>query len=802
MKKHLLLVIGAIAAAAQLFSEAPASRTADTLIPVAGMSIDDGNITLAERTARHLLATLGINPADRARAEEILIRAELAKGNFDAALERVANCPDLPAERQLVFRLAALSGKKQYTEVLRLYGESHSSPDSEWGVSALRYALAADVALGNTLSASERFALLDAASGADARLRAANALAWVRHEPNSRSRAALLRAASQADRGGIFLDCALALPKTFTSASERKEALGTVEKLLTLTGLASTVEAHLALTAEALAADRDAKVAYARRAVGVAREENLRRTALSVLGYLLCEEKATATEGLDFLSVAVRLNPSSPEAPGIQLTLAEQSARLGLNERALQAYTRYTESFDVPELRTRVLRGRGRLLRTVGRPGEALAAFTEAAVFAQDGTERRDLLREAAEAAEAAERWPSAIGLYRDLLSTESAPGMRLHLARCYEASGDKIAAGREYAAIRDNPAASENDILQAVLRLGALRVSDGYPKDAIAEYSKAAERIKTEALCDRLILERARLYYTLGSVARTRNDVEALSDRKDPTIASEARFLTVLSLYSLGEDDSARTLARSYAFDYPDSPRIPDIVLWIAKSDFNRGEYAAARATFEDFVRRWPRDPRVPSTLLLAARAAFQEHNYAIAVERIGRLAKDHPDAECLADARFLQCEALMELARHSEARDILDALITRYPTADWIGEAYGRKADCLFVTATDDSTRYTAAAEAYREALSRLEDSRPDLSLAYRYKMGRILEKQNLPDDAAEHYTRLVYRVVANPTEYSDNGIAWFRKALTRLRAIDLARGNRSGFETLLRRVREAGL
>ncbi len=773
---------------------------AEDLIPVAGMAVDDGNVTLAERTARTVLARLGISPEERAKAQEILIRAALAKGQWTEALRLIADCPELPAERRLVFGLAVSNGRHDYAKTLLDYAAARIAPDDAWGVAALRMALRADLELGKEVSAAERFAAVNEAKGADARVRAENALAWAGRFPNTQSRAALLRAARQADRGGPFLACALALPKAFASAGAgRADALAALDRLLAMEGLASAVEARLALAAAELASEPSAKVAYARRAVGTAREEGVRREALAALGELLCDAPETADEGLALLADAVRLNPSAPEAPALQLRIAERSAALGKAEAALAAYDRWLESYDVPDFRVRVRQGRARMLLKAGRPDEALAALTEAAELAPDAAQRAALTAEAAEAAVVAKRFSRAVSLYRELLRDAPSPAILLRLARSCEAAGETEEARRRYAEVRDDPAASEEDVFVAVMRLGALLAREGRRPEAVAEYARFLGRMASPVRRDALRLERGRVYHGLGELGKARDDFAAVRDSSDPAVAAEARFFLVLCLYGLGEDERARELAQAYVAAWPDSQRIPDIVLWLAKSDFNRGDYAAAAAGFEDFAARWPKDARVPQALLLAARAAYQDQDYAAAVERVGRLAKDFPQAKNLADARFLQCEALMELARHGEARDLLEMLIRTYPDAPWLGEAYGRKGDCLSFTATDDPGRYALATEAYREALSRLGDN-PDAALMYLYKIGRILERQSRRDEAAEQYMRLIYRVVNRPGLYTEGGLAWLRKAIAQLRAIDLARGNRAGFETLLRRVRAA--
>lgn len=790
-----LLLAPLLLGAAQVMAEEP-------LLPVAIMAVDDRNLSLAERTASALLKRAGLTPEEKARAEEVLIRTDLARQAWDDALARIEATPELPAVRRLTLQMAAYNGKGDFTQALALYDQAHILPDDEWGIAALRLALRADLELGKNLRAIDRFAAIDAAPAATARVRAENALEWVTRFPNDRSRTALLQAAASADKGGIFLSCALAMPKAFAEADNRAEAVAALNRLLALQGLSPTIEAQLALAAASLDATRDEALLHLRRAHAVARDEALRRQALTRLGNLLCADAQTFDEGLGYLNEAVCLNPSADEAPALQLQIAETLQQAKRYQAALDAFERYLEGYDIPAFRIRVRRGKAAVLLALARPDEALATLTEALSLEQPLPARREpLLLEAADAAFAATRYTRAVALLREHLATKDTPAVRLRLARALEAEGKTVEAIEAYIIVRENPSVAPEDAFVAVMRLGALYAAANRLNDAIAEYTRALSALQVPTYREALRAARARLYYTLGQLARAKDDFAAVRDSTDVAIASEARFFLVLCLYGLGEDDLARELAHAYVSAYPESPRIPDIVLWIAKSDFNRGAYEVASAGFRDFVVRWPGDTRVPQVLLLAARAAYQDQDYALAVELIGRLAKEFPQATLLPDARFLQVEALMELARHAEARDLLEVLLRAYPNAPWIGEAYGRRGDCLLLTATDDPTRYPLALEACREALSRLE-SDPDLALSYFYKIGRIFEKQGHRDDAAEQYQKLVYRVLSRPSMYSEGGLTWFRKALAQLRAIEISRGNRVDYERLLQRVHQAGL
>jgi hypothetical protein len=268
------------------------------------MALDDGNASLAERTAQTVLTSLGLAPEERAKAEEVLIRLALKKGAWDEALAKIDACPELPAERRLVFTLAALCGKKEYSRVLQVYDEARISADNLWGVTALRYSLLAAQETGKKLLAAERFAAVQAAPAATDQVKAENALEWNAYSPNDASRKALLVAAEKADQGGIFLTCALALPKAF-AAFDKTPALDCLKATLALKGLSSAITAQLALAAVELADTEAEKITFARQAVTVARETIVRQKALHALGSLLCKEKQTFEEGLGLLKQAV-----------------------------------------------------------------------------------------------------------------------------------------------------------------------------------------------------------------------------------------------------------------------------------------------------------------------------------------------------------------------------------------------------------------------------------------------------------------------------------------------------------------
>lgn len=784
-----------------LFCARFANAEETSLLPMAEMAAEDGNLSLAERMTRSVLSKLGISTAERTRAQEVLIRTALAKGNWAEALKQVEACADLSADHRLAYQLTAYDGMKDYAQVEQTYASAHPSLQNEWGVAALRLALRADLALGKKVRAAERFAEVDSARGAKDRVRAENARLWVQHFPNRQSRSALLKAAEEASRGGVFLDCALALPRVFAETDERASAVKCLEEVLAQKGLSTAIEARLALAAMELDTTPEARQAHARQALSVAREESLRRQASVALGEILCKDPATAEEGITLLQDAVSLNPSAPEAPSIRLQIAEAFYRLNRPEDALKEYDQYIANYDEPTLRSRVLLGRARVMLAVNRPEDALDLFLRASAQEEDAAQRRALLLEAADAAMTAQKPAKACDLYKQVLAEQSSPEVQLRLARALEADKKPEEARRNYLAVRDDSGATEDDRFIAVMRAGALLSAERRFVEAVALFTQSLPEIHDASHKEQISLERGRAYYEAGNLAKAQEAFSELQQAQSIEVASEARFFLVLCLYGLGDDTKARQLAQTYLSAYPTSPRIPDVILWIAKSDFNVGDYDAAQVGFATFAEKWNQDARAPHALYFAVRAAYQGKNFAQAVVIGERLAQVAPKFELLPEARFLQAEALIELARHSEALEILEPLLSKAPDAPWVAEAFIRKGDCLMMTAADVVERYDQAIASYQEALKRL-DNDPDTALGCFFKIGRSLEKKNLRDAAADQYMSLIYTVLSGKEVYSDLGLAWMQKALLRLHRIDLARGNRSGFETLARRVRHARL
>ncbi|RKX34140.1 MAG: hypothetical protein DRP64_20315, partial [Verrucomicrobia bacterium] len=93
-------------------------------------------------------------------------------------------------------------------------------------------------------------------------------------------------------------------------------------------------------------------------------------------------------------------------------------------------------------------------------------------------------------------------------------------------------------------------------------------------------------------------------------------------------------------------------------------------------------------------------------------------------------------------------------------------------VNTAWGRKGDCQFSLAAGDPARYAEAMNSYQTILDRT--SAPlALKLQAEYKVGRCLEKTDVPDQAFSRYMNVVYTFINENVEHSPYSVMWFTRA-----------------------------
>jgi len=319
----------------------------------------------------------------------------------------------------------------------------------------------------------------------------------------------------------------------------------------------------------------------------------------------------------------------------------------------------------------------------------------------------------------------------------------------------------------------------------------------AVTTYGAALAATTNDAVRLEALLGRGRANYRAYRFEAALQDFTAASAA--PSIDGEAHYWQVMSLYSLGRDDESYRAGEAFLKAFPQSPRLPDLLLWLAKTDYNRARLAEARERFSLYAERWPDGAWGDAALLWAGRAAFRLNDFTGAVEILGRLWKTYPESKRLAEGRFVQADALCELARFDEAVLLLNEVITRYPESDWVAPAWGRKGDALFSLGVDNPVRFEEAVAAYREMLGR-RDLTPAMALQGEFKIARCLEKLKRNDEAVEqYYTRVILRFPEARTQGLPDADAavWFARAAFNAAELLIQKGDTAAAARILRRV-----
>lgn len=576
-----------------------------------------------------------------------------------------------------------------------------------------------------------------------------------------------------------------------TAASEA----GRVRAWIDISGLAQTS----GRTNEALIA--------ARAAVKVSRAPDLRRAAAFRLGDLLLSGADTVDEGETRMKAFVREYPEAPDAREAQLRLAAALLRHGRFEHAASEYSVFMETFGDSPRDVEALTGRAQAFIGLGRFGEAANLFQKAHDTTTNRMLRAECLFRAADALLADNRPQQAAQAYRlvynDYPTSSLALRALFQAADSLERGGDNAQAEKVFRLVSSVNTNGEFHV-RAQLRLAALQSARDAVDEAVATYTVILNTTPDPLWRGEALLGRGRANYRAYRFEPALRDSGAAAETA-PEVRDEARFLEVMNLYGLRRDEEARQAGIAFIAAFPQSLRLADMLLWLAKYEFNHDHYEAARDRCLEYVVRWPQGPWADAALLWAGRAAFRLTDYTRTVEIMARLWKEFPRSARLAEGRFLQADALVELARFDEAVLLFDEIITRYPESDWVTSAWGRKGDCLFSMGTETAGRFAEAMQAYREMTAR-RDATPEMLLQAEFKIGRCLEKLKRTDEATEqYYARVILRYIEDRSRgvwYDEAAATWFTRAAFQMADLLTQKGEVEAAVRVLQRVVQAGV
>lgn len=691
--------------------------------------------------------------------------------------------------------------------------EKTRASDPEFATLLQRTAARAAAAAGNSTRALELYATINS-SVTNKVVLAENALEWAQVlEQENRQSEALQVLKEQSELGVVSSSVSagfLLRGQLLLRSGRVEEGVMVLTRLAMDEGAGETArcQALLELSQSAnLRGEQEESLTYARAAYERAEERSNRLDTGYHLGIMLAASTNTLSEAEEVISTLVREFPESRFSMQAQLKLADELLRHGKAEKAATQYKIFLETCPIDTLDEHALQGRGWALMKLGKFAEAGVAFQRVARITTNMQSRVAALINNAEAQKADQRCGEAAETYfavwQQFPQSEDAPGALYASAECLATNGSWEKAIERFKLLCEK---FPNHKLRAnaMLRTAGLQMSNGAVEGAIATYAFILKEFQQPDTQAEARLGRGKARYRLYRFESAMQDFVVVSE-SDVTRRDEARFMTVLCLYGLGRDQEARSAAAGFLLNFPESPRLPDMILWLGKFNFNQGEFVEARRNFMDYVTRWPEQTWTEAALLWAARSAIGAHDLTDAVQLVTRLLKNAPESPRVPEAKSVQAEALIELARFDEAILLLDQVISQVPESEWGLQALIRKGDSLFALGADNANCYERALEAYQLRLAKAEAA-PGLLLQLHYKSARCLEKLNRIDDAVNHYyAEVIIRFQEERLRgvwYDDNITALFVRAVFNLSELYETRHDMEQAVNILDRVIRLGV
>ena len=204
------------------------------------------------------------------------------------------------------------------------------------------------------------------------------------------------------------------------------------------------------------------------------------------------------------------------------------------------------------------------------------------------------------------------------------------------------------------------------------------------------------------------------------------------------------------------------------------------------------------------PESELAEQALFLAARAARKQQKYTEALDHIKVLIRTYEKSDRMPEARLLQGEVLRDMGKFSGAIVLFEQITKNWPESHLVDSAWGLIGDCQRTLGTGTNgtvraARFRAARDSFRMVIES-PTATPELRLQAKYKMGVVLENQELWDEALDAYKDVVYAFLGDWGTNHRWGALYFTEAAFRAVGILEKRGEYSLATNILQRVVEA--
>ncbi len=777
----ILTVLSLLCAAASAIAEAPVPSAASARLPNIQASLDDGFFMLAEQQARGVLRSEPTE-ADGRKAALLLAHALWGQKRYSEMLGLLKGYNE--ALGFAYWRARANFELKRYDAVLKILD------DAGEGMAGSRYAPSILRLKGRTEQLAGR---LDAAE------------------------ATFLRFAKEFPDHPEYIENQFDLATVYARQKKIPEAIATYEGLADgenkhaaqrarlklahllytqgagenfdaarglLSGLATNSSTRLAYRIDACidlsaleekAGDPAAALASLRQAVALS-PDALQRVPLKLSLARMLLRTGDADGALKLLEECRAEAPNEILAAELQLEKAGALLQAKRYKEADQAYQIYLDVADNSTGLARAYFGKGLALWTLERFAESAAAFDKATRGLENPEEKADALFKAGDAFFRAEKFEDAEKRYRaftvDFPDNENLPNALYQLGLSLAATGNRAVAIATFKMLETGHPTSPF-AEKAALRSADLLLADAQWEAALEKYTQIGQTYTNTPTAALSLHQRGLVLYQLGHFAEAQAAFETVAaDFPESGYAPQAFYMRGFCLYRLGQEKEAVQTCHAFIEKYPDSEWTPEVVFWLAEQYYNKANHVAAEPLFMRIATNFEGNALAPRALYWAGRAEAAQANYVQAIERYSEVAKSYPESEVLPQTRFAQGDALSELGEFARAILAFEEVIKNYPESHLVNAAWGRKGDCQFSLAVDNPVRYAEAMNSYQTILDR-PSAPPPLKLQAEYKVGRCLEKTNVPDKAFSRYMNVVYTFINENVEHSAQSVMWFTRS-----------------------------
>lgn len=742
---------------------AGASGAADVI--TGRLALEDGFYALADRVFHDVL--VDASSTDAGLAAHYILRSHYEQARFERLgedLERFAGEGVLAADAEAYWHGVRQSGLEDWEGVVAALArfETGDARRSGYAPSALRLKALAHFKTGDVARARALFESLDA-TYADATDRAVNRLDWGR---------ALLAAGETVAAQAVWepLLAATNLPPPLAAESaywagqayllngEAERTVALLRPLGTKLDLAEPLRVHIA-TALAKALRRTDDVAggtaVLTNTLATVRNPSFKvRTEYELAHHLLEVGELEAAAARVHAFVAAY--PAEPLAPRLLFRLGEALLAAARHAEASDVFQRHLEAFG--DETGQVYRGKALALAGVAIHGEAALLFARAADLHTDPQLAIESRFRAGDSYSANRQYRRALEMYRRV-RTDLADGVlpdgeppELATRALFQYAVSLAALGETAEAIQtfealtqtypDSPEAGD-----ALVAIGDLQLEAGQLEAAEAVFVRVMDAWPATPVFWKALHGRGMVRYRRWAPDAIDDFERIAAEAAETPMAEHAHFMRAMCLYRLGRDAQALGICRDFLSRFPESEWAPPVHFWVARLEYNAGNDEAAETAFLTFVEAYPAHALAPQALLRAGLAALRRQQYLQAIELLGRMAKQYPVSDLLADARFHQAEAMVQLGRFAAAILVYEEVINNYPGRELATMALGRKGDCQFTLGTEDPARYEEATISYQTMLQ-TPGLKLDDALQAAYKLGLTHEKLGRAEAALEQF------------------------------------------------------